>query len=438
MTYLRTGRTLTALTLSVATLCSPAFSQEGTGVRGTLNFSQGIELEDGDLASRTGLEFGINSATRAETFSFSLGTEIFGDTSDGADKTFEFINEIAALRYSRTGADSRLTFSGQYRGLELSDSISTGIGGETIISSGRQETLSAALGFEYGIEGPFGVSLDLGRRESDYFDTTDPDLFDFETTSVDALARFRITPALTMRALAGVSQTDEDDLTSTETENRYVGVGFETSTASGLSITADLLYDRSEVTITGPSTTEEDGVGIELGISQDRPNGSLGFNLASRVDEAGRRTTAEVVRGFDLKEGALALSLGVVDQEDDEDLRLIGGLSLERSTQVGTLSASVSQTASTSEGDAVISTVVDVGLTQEINNISSWSAGVGFAASDELGGEYDSRSTASISYTRDLTSDWDMNAGVTYSKDRDESSTNTIFLNVERDFTFGF
>ena len=59
-------------------------------MRGTLSFSQGIEIEDGeDVASRTGLDFGISSATRTETFGFSLGTDLFGDFSSGAGDTFD-------------------------------------------------------------------------------------------------------------------------------------------------------------------------------------------------------------------------------------------------------------------------------------------------------------------------------------------------------------
>lgn len=438
MIYLRTGHKLTALTLSIATLCSPAFSQEGTGARGTLSFSQGIEIENGDVASRTELGFGISSATRTETFSFNIGTEIFGDLSNGDGQTFNFINENAAVRYSRLGSTSRLSFSAIFDQVELDDDVIEGLGGATVISTGVAETTSFELGFDFGVGTPVEVETNIGRRKISYSGTSDPDLFDFESTTADVLARFRISPALTARALAGISRTVEDDLTSTEREETYVGVGAETMTATGLSITADLIYDRSEVTVAGPSTTEEDGLGIEFGVSQARPNGTLGFSLSSRIDDNGRRTAAEVNRDFDLRQGAMEVSFGVVDQEGDDDLRLIGAVALERETKRGAITASLTQDSSSSDGDSVISTNVNLGITQEINKVSSWSAGLGFSASDELGGEYDSRSTASISYTRDLTTDWDMSAGIEYSKDRDASSTNTIFFNIERDITFGF
>lgn len=438
MIYLRTGHRLTALTLSIAALCSPAFSQEGTGARGTLSFSQGVEIEDGDVASRTGLGFGITSATRTETLSLNLGTEIFGDFGSGAGQTFDAINQSAVVRYSRLGSTSRLSFSAQFNEVELEDDVITGLGGATVISTGVAETTRFDLGFDFGVGGPVEVETNIGRRKTSYSGTSDPDLTDFETTSADVLARFRISPAVTARARAGITRTDEEDLTSTEREETFIGVGAETTTASGLSVTADILFDRSEVTVAGPSTTVDDGLGIELGVSQARPDGSLGVSLSSRVDDAGRRTSVEVNRDFDLREGALALALGVVDQEGDDNLQLIGEVTLERETKRGVITASLTQDASSSDGDAVINTSVDLGFTQEINSVSSWSAGLGFAAADELGGEYDSRSTARISYTRDLSTEWDMNAGIEYSKDRDASSTNTIFFNIERDFTFGF
>lgn len=438
MFILRTGSKRTALTLLLSLLCAPAFSQEGTGIRGTLSFSQGLEVEDGDLSARTGLGFGITSATRRETFSFNLGTEILGDFASDADKDFSFINQSAALRYSRTGANSALSFSTAYREVELDDEVIEGVGGTSLISSGSAETISANLGLEFGIEGPFGTTIDLGRREARYFDTTDPDLSDFETTTLDVLANFRIRPSLSVRALAGIERTDEDDATSTSTEDTYVGIGASTSTASGLSVTGDILYDRSETTVAGPTSTTVDGLGLDLTVGQSRRDGLIELALSSRIDETGRRTSAEVRREYDLRNGRLGLSFGVVDQEDVDDLQFIGGVSLERETRRGALAASIRQEASTSDDEAVISTLVDVELTQEINNTSRWSAGLGFVSTDELGGTYDNRSTASISYTRDLTADWDLNAGIEYSKDRGESASNTFFVNIERDFTFGF
>lgn len=438
MTFLRTGQKIAAVTLLIAALSSPVLSQEGTGVRGTLSFSQGLEIEDSDFLTRTGLGFGITSATRAETFSFTLGTELIGDSSDDADKEFSFANQDAQLRYTRQGANSRLDFSALYTEVELDDEVVEGIGGTSLISSGAAETKSVNLGLEFGVEGPLGVSLDFSRRDVSYFDTLDPELNDFKTTSLDALANFRIRPSLSLRTRAGIERTDEEDGLDTSTEDSYVGLGVESTTASGLTIIGDVLYDRSETTIAGPIRTTEEGLGIELTVRQDRPNGTIELAMASRIDEDGRRTSAEVKRGYQLRNGAVALSLGVVDQENDDTLRLIGGVSLERDTRRGTLSANVTQEASTSDGNPVLNTNLDLELTQSINSVSSWSAGIGFVSTDEQGGTYENRSTATISYTRDLTAEWDLNAGVEYSKDRGESASNTFFLNIRRDFTFGF
>ena len=438
MTYLRTGQKIAAVTLLLAALSTPVYSQEGTGMRGTLSFSQGLEFEDSNFLTRTGLGFGLTSATRAETFSFTLGTELVGGFGDDADKDFSFANQDAQLRYTRQGANSRLNFSALYREVELEDEVIEGVGGTSLISSGAAETKSANLGLDFGVEGPFGLSLDLTRREVNYLDTLDPDLNDFETTSLDALANFRIRPSLSLRTRAGVEWTDEDDGIDTSTEDSYVGIGVEATTASGLTVIGDVLYDRSETTVVGPVSSTEDGLGLELTVRQTRPNGSIELAMSSRIDEDGRRTSAQVRRGYQLRNGAVALSLGVVDQEDDNTLRLIGGVSLERDTRRGTFSASLTQGASTSDGNSVLNTNLDLGLTQEINSVSSWSAGIGFVSSDEQGSTYDSRSTATISYTRDLTAAWDLNAGIEYSKDRGESASNTVFLNIERDFTFGF
>ena len=47
-----------------------------------------------------------------------------------------------------------------------------------------------------------------------------------------------------------------------------------------------------------------------------------------------------------------------------------------------------------------------------------------------------------MTYTRSLTEDWEMNAGVEHVREVDDGgpseSSNTIFFNIQRDITFGF
>jgi hypothetical protein len=105
----------------------------------------------------------------------------------------------------------------------------------------------------------------------------------------------------------------------------------------------------------------------------------------------------------------------------------------------GELSAGLTRTASTEDGDAVLGTTVELSYLKEIDPISSWSAELEYVETEDLGlGSADSRSSATLSYSRDITPEWSLSTGYTYARDDDGDTDNSIFLNIGRDITFGF
>jgi hypothetical protein len=296
--------------------------------------------------------------------------------------------------------------------------------------------------FRTGIDGPFGVELTARQSWTDYSDTTDPDLLDNDRQSLDATARFRLNPALTARLVTGLSRLDEDDLIDTSRRNAYYGFGVEVETARGLTVQGDLLFDTTETRAGAAVTSDDDGLGFELGATQEVVDGAYGVSLASRIDESGRRTSASISRSFDMPTGDLALSFGVVDQENS-DTELTTRLTYTRQGPDNVLRADVIQSPSTNDGDAVLNTSIRINYGQEINAISSWDAGVSYGSSSVFGAtDGNTRASATVAYTRDLTQDWNMRAGVELTRIEDDSganrSSNTVFLSVGRDFTLGF
>ena len=442
MTYLRTGISLTALSLSMTTLASPVLGQEGSGRQGVLSFDQGFsyDFEDG-LESTTDLGLTISSETRTQRLSFGIATELFGDFTDGSSDEFEIRNSSARIDYSRSGANSALSFSVNYREVNLGDDTFELAPGLILISEdGTLTTSGANARLETGIEGPFGLTLEALYRDDDYEDTVDPDLVDEVTTSLDALARFSLSPSLSLRARAGISRVEEDDLAGeTERENRYVGLGVGGETPGGLTFAADIIFDESEVTNAVPSTTTNDGVGFDISLLQQRRNGTIGAEFSSRTDDAGRRTTAEVNRSFDLRTGALAFAIGVVDQEGVDDLQVVGRLEYAAETPRGEVSASITQDAVSDDGDTEVSTSLALAYRQEINAFSGWEAELTYDASEELiGADDDDSTTAVLAYTRDLTNEWSMRTGYEITRDSAGDTSNSVFFNIERDITFGF
>lgn len=409
---------------------------------GTLSFSQGFELSDERprLTSRTGLGFGVRSETRAETLDFRIGTQILGETGNGADDDFSIENSFGRLAYTRRGAGSELSFSARYSERDLGDRTFApdpeNAPDVFVSDTGTSEVALVNAALEFGNDAPFGLRLETGYRKQTYVGTSDPDLTDTETISADALARFRLTPTRAIRALAGYSVEDEEGVPF-DTETTYVGIGFEDATSGGLSYSADVLFDRVE------GATTDDGVGLELSVTQERPRGTIGLDVRSRIEDDGRTTSASVRQTIALPTGGLAYSLGVVDLEGDTSLRPRASLTYRRELKSAALSATLLREPSIDGATVTNDTQIGLNYSQEINSASGWSAALSYRVADELGtGADDERAAARITYTRSLTEDWQMNAGVEHIREIDaggpSDSSNTLFFNIQRDITFGF
>jgi hypothetical protein len=406
-----------------------------------------LEFEDDDgtgesaITSRTGIAFGARSVTRTETLSFELGSQIVGEFGGDSDDKFELENTNASLAYRRQGASSELRFSSSYREYDLEDETIVsgpvfGIGtGTIIISDGTAAVTRLDAALETGIDQPVGFEFAIGYYEEDFSGTDDEDLVDNETYYTTAIGLFRIDPSRTIRVLAGVTRDSEE---STDTDNYYVGVGLSAQTAGGLAYTGDLLFDQTETGL-----VSDEGLGVELSVIQQRPAGSYGFELSSRIDEDGRRTEATLSRDFELQSGTLEFAFGVVDQEGDTSLRPKASVEYERDTRSGALTASLTQSPSVDDAAYYSNTDLSVGYRDQINELSGWSAELTYTAVNQLGGsDDDDRTRARITYTRKLTEDWEMNTGLQHTSESSgggsTDTSNMVFFNIQRDITFGF
>lgn len=451
-TYLRTSLSLSATLALTVSLVPPAFSQGAPGLTGTLSFSQGFELSDNaDLdpatsgstfTTRTGLSFSLDSQTTTETFQFRVGTQAVGDYGGGGSDEIDLENTDALLSYSRSGADSVLSFSAGYSEVQLDDSvISFGLGGgfspaTLVISDGIAEITTIDANLQTGLNAPFGFDIGAGYFKEDFSNTTDPSLIDNESIYIDTVTRFQINPSRTVRLLAGLSQDKE--VGSPDTDSSYIGLGVLGSTAGNLDYSGDVIFDRSE-----SASVVDDGLGIVLSATQQRPDGQFGADLSSRTDDSGRRTEATINRRITMSTGELSFTLGAVDQEGDSSIRPKGSVNYRRDALDGALTASLSRDPVEDSGSYYNNTSLSVDYSKSINATSGWSAQLSYDESDQIGGtDDDDRTTAQFTYTRSLTNNWQMNTGLQHTRESISSgsteSSNTIFLNVQRDVTFGF
>ncbi len=460
MKKMRPGRLTTAALSLAAFAAAPVLAQDGTGVRGNLSFSTGLEASDNPalsttpdgttLTSVTDLGFSISSDTRVDQFRFSIGVGIEGE--DGGSTTsadaLDVSRSRAALSYTRDGINSRLSFSGSYDEANLDDeAFGFFVDGvfdpdALIIEGGTRKRTRVSADFSTGLNAPFGVDLSFSKTKNDFVDTSDPDLADSDSQRIGAIARFQINPALTARLSSSFSRRDTDDISDSSRRNKSLGAGVTTEMNSGLEVSADLSLDSTETLNGGVLASEDDGVGVSIGVIQARPDGAVALTLSSRIDESGRRTSASIRRDYDMPAGALSLSLGVVDQ-DDQDIELTTRVDYRREAAGGTLSANLVQSPTTNDGAAFLNTSLGLGYDAPINSISSWGADFSYGAAEEFGStSSDARTSAGIRYTRELTADWGLNAGLRHVRISEDGAanrtSNTVFVNVGRDFSFGF
>ena len=460
MKKMRPGRLTTAALSLAAFAAAPVLAQDGTGIRGNLSFSTGLEVSDNPslsttpdgttLSSVTDLGFSLSSATRVDSLNFSLGASVTGEeggSSTSAD-ALDISSSSAALSYTREGINSRLGFSGRYDEANLDDDVfGFFVDGvfdpdALIIEGGTRKRTRLSADFTTGLNAPFGIDLSLAKTSDDYVDTSDPDLVDRDRQDVSATARFEINPALTARVSARFGRTDTDDLLDTSRRTSSIGAGLTTETRTGLEISTDVSLDSSERLNGGVLASDDDGVGFEIGVTQPRVDGEVSLRFSSRIDDSGRRTSASVSRDYAMPAGALSLSIGVVDQED-QDIELTTRLDYTREAAGGTLTANLIQSPTTNDGSAFLNTSVGLGYVAPINSISSWSANFSYGTAQEFGASGgDARTSAAIRYTRDLSEEWDLDAGLRHVRISEDGAgdrtSSTLFVNVGRDFSFGF
>jgi len=393
--------------------------------------------------SRTTFGFSLESLTRTQQLRFSADTQAVGEFGGGASDDFEFENSNVRLSFGQQGANSAIDFNARFSERDLDDTIVAlepggGVGsGTLIIDNGNATILALGGGLDLGTRSSFGLELNASYFEEDFSGTTDPDLNDRDVISADATALFRFNQTQTGRALIGASRESEANQ-AFDTESSFFGVGIQGETRGQLNYTADILYDRSEF---GPAT--EDGIGLDFGVSQQRPNGSIGADFSTRIDDEGRRTELGVRRAIDLPRGALGFRVGVVDQEGDSSLRPSGEISYERSGRSNRFVAALTQSPTVDSGVVSNNTRINVGYTQNITETSSFSADFAFVAVNEVNSPFDDdRATARFTYRRDLTRNWEFNTGYEFERESIDNgnteTSNTLFFNIRRDISFGF
>lgn len=434
---------------------APTFSAAQTGGEANtggwqldIGFSTGLTYDsnlsldpDGDDAiySDTMLTFGLSSVTATQRFDLILDAVLrYIETDD--ETSFGIEDPGARLAYVREGADSRLTLEASYSDVDL-DFLDPFDDPEDFGDDGSLESLSADLRYDFGLEAPFGMGFALHHDQSDYTDTTDPDLYDDETDRASVEARFRLNAASLVTFGAARTLYDADDLAQTDrtTDEYTLSLRHELDAATVLD--ASIGYADIETEEFATVSTVSGGTGV-LGVTRELTNGTASARLETGLDSDGRRTDLTFGRAMDLPSGRFEATLGA-SRAPSGDTDVIGSLEYTQTLRTGELTASLSRTAFTDDdSDSVLETRARLGYRHDVNALSHVDVALEWSMTEDSSGgvpEETEFAALSAAYTRAITSEWNVTGGVAY-RQRDDTTdgdadSSSVYVTLSRDFS---
>lgn len=413
-----------------------------------------LVLDDGTPEFRTGFDLALISATRTQRLSFSGD---FGITVPLEDiKTTDLSDPRYALNYlrdtgrSRVGIGAFLQRSALDRLTRLEPDPEAPFDEDdlTLTNDGTRERYGANAGVEWGLNDPVGGSLSYSFSETRYEDTTDPDLLDQQRQSAAAGLRWDASRNWQL-TLDGSWQLSEegDTVTTGETrETTRLGLGTTWQAMPDISIDGSVTQTRidTETTVLGVTTRSvREGVDLALGMSMDRPNGGYRYDISRILNTPGYVTRISVSRSLALPRGTdLSATIGLAELPSG-NVYGTGGITYGSETPRGALSASFDyDVAVNSDDDEVQRAILRAGYRSDLAHGARWSlSGQLTHSTYVMGTEPDIASARlSLDYSRPLTEDWDLSTGVTWRATRedgaDQTEESTLFLSLERRFTF--
>ena len=347
-------------------------------------------------ASVTRLSFGAISRTPIDRLEFNASGALDVENDADADgTTTDFGRPDLGLRYTREVPNALFTIGAQYRSDDL-DTFDDFLTDSDL--GGRRTDASADLRFETGRTAPVGFAIFGSFLRTTYEDNSDPDLVDTDLAQVGVETQLRFSEILEGRVGLGHERETRDDVTDEviETDTALVGLTY-------------LL-----------------------------PNGTATADLTLlSSDEEGDRTSFVVGRTLVLPAATIAARLGLTDG-DIGGTDLIGSLAWTQTLPRSVIALLLERRISFDEDtiEAVTTTVFSLGLTHEINDLSSF----GLFLSQEVADSPSERfelSQVSATYLYRLSEDWGLESGVRYRVRRDEdgrSHSPDIFLALSRSF----
>ena len=373
----------------------------------------------------TRLALDLLKETDTQTFATGIDTGFRPLWEAGED--FDIVAaspSTAYLTYDQEGPDTAFDSTFRLRSSEVDDDIITLDPENPVptpldgIGTARQTRIDGNIGFQLGTNDPSSYEFRLRGTAIDYSDVEEGvDVTPRTATSAEATWNLDVTPVLSTVVSAGYDYDTSDD-----------NLGTQVRTAS---VDAGLAYERSE------TFRVRGGIGYA---DREREQ-NVSFTNTNRTTE---RNTGPLVRADAryITENVTFLVNAEYTTAAPQN-RLIGNLSAIYRLPRGQIAGQVFQNYSNGGGgDDERITGAGVGLTRDINTVSSIGLNAAWAEQVDLDGSQDDikRMTLTARYTREITEAVSAQVGYSYrSRDQDGSAdSNEVFLVLGRSFVSGF
>lgn len=434
------------------------YAQENTGadryrfsvsqsLRATDNIRLNEESAGTTYAADTALGFEYRFGNELQSLDLSAlalarvqDDPVLGSESGLSDADF-------TLSYLRDGANARLQLQSQYLRTDLGfdDPLEEDELTEEDLSSslGRRININNSLGFETGLQSPLGLQINVSQRERRYQDTTDPDLFDTETTTVSLSTPLRLSETTQARLNYVDSRYEAEDVAGTSRDSRRWSLGLEHAFSPITRVSFDLGHSEVDESFTSQPDSRNSGTIGSITATRDLPNGEISAQLDTSISQAGRQRSFSIARQFELPDGELRFSFGATDGRGT-NLRPIGSVVLRKERESSSLTVALSRSATPSDTDALLTetTRLNVNYDLELTALSSLSLGLRYADIADLNsgaGESDRRrASVNVALNRQVTEDWDLVTGYQFRHARrntgSSGESNAVYFTLKRDF----
>ncbi|SDJ12361.1 hypothetical protein [Aliiruegeria lutimaris] len=447
---------LLALAMVAAPACAVTVQEDASDFY--FDVGSGLEINDNyesleDPLGTTSLwvtdfALGYETETRREKFSFKTGARFeLGDFAEDPDRTSQWINPFATLRYRREGSGSffrtKLDYRERDNGIDLDRDFDSST--DLVVDQGTRRDTEAKIEMAVGLESPTWAKAELAYHQRRFSDTTDPDLTDRDTFRVEGELGFALTRTSSLLLVAGYRERDVIDDLDDDEEHSSVGAGLQSQLSPDLTLRALLRYERNELTSPaseGRETSVKESPTVDLSLVKDLRNGNLRFALKSDLDSNGVRTTARIGRKLDLQRGQMNFTVGAT-WLDDGRVTPVGAVKWERDYRTRQLSLDFNSAVYTDDDqNEALRNRLAFRLDQELTVQDGLRFDVSVLASDDLdgeGGDY-RQAAASISYFRSIQSDLSLVTGYrhAFSDDGDNKNVvteNKVFVRIDKRFS---